>query len=117
MTDQDDSITPVRRILWSDQAVEDLKAIGDFIAADDPDAALRWVERLLADVERAAELPLTGRAVPEFADRRDLREILRRTYRIVFQVREESIQVLTIFEGHRLFPTVPVPDPAEPSQG
>jgi len=38
-------------IHWSDQAKDDLAAIGDYIAADDADAAKRWVGRLIADVE------------------------------------------------------------------
>lgn len=39
-------------IHWSDQARDDLAAIGDYIAADNPVAAMRWVDRLIADVER-----------------------------------------------------------------
>lgn len=97
-------------ILWSDRAKDDLAAIGDYIAADNPTAATRWVERLVADVERAAEMPLAGRVVPEYADRHDIREVLRRTYRIVYRVRAEAIEVLTIFEGHRLFPDAVGPD-------
>ena len=97
-------------IQWSDRAKDDLAATGDYIAADNPAAAMRWVERLVADVGRAAEMPLAGRVVPEYADRGDIREVLRRTYRIVYRVREEAIEVLTIFEGHRLFPEGVVPD-------
>ncbi len=100
-------------IRWSDRARGDLDAIGDHIAADNPVAAMRWIERLIADVERAAEMPLAGRVVPEYTDCQDLREMLRRTYRIVYRVRDESIEVLTIFEGHRLFPTEAVPDDDE----
>lgn len=96
-------------IHWSDRAKDDLAAIGEYIAAD-PAAAMRWVDRLIADVERAAELPLAGRIVPEYADRGDIREVLRRTYRIVYRVRDEAIEVLTIFEGHRLFPQGAVPE-------
>ncbi len=73
-------------IHWSDQAKEDLASIGDYIAADSPTAAMRWVACLVADVERAAEMPLAGRIVPEYSDRHDIREVLRRTYRIVYRV-------------------------------
>ena len=100
-------------IHWSDQAKDDLAAIGDYIAADNPATAMRWVERLIADVERAAAMPLAGRVVPEYADRHDIREVLRRTYRIVYRVRDDAIEVLTIFEGHRLFPKGVVPDDDE----
>ena len=100
-------------ILWSDRAKDDLAAIGDYIAADNPSAAMQWVEKLISDVERAAAMPLAGRIVPEYADRRDIREVFRRTYRVVYRVRDEAIEVLTIFEGHRLFPEEAIPDSDE----
>jgi len=91
-------------IVWSRRAEEDLAAIGGYIAADNPAAAMRWIDRLVADVEQAAEMPFAGRIVPEYADRHDIREVLRRTYRIVYRVRDSEIEVVTIFEGHRRFP-------------
>lgn len=42
--------------------------------------------------------------------RSDIRELLQPTYRIVYRVREEQIDVLTIFEGHRLLPGDAIPD-------
>jgi len=36
--------------------------------------------------------------------------VLRRTYRIVYRVGDEGIEVLTIFEGHRLFPRDAMPE-------
>ncbi|RLB65427.1 MAG: plasmid stabilization protein [Deltaproteobacteria bacterium] len=93
-----------REIRWSDRAKNGLASIGDFIADDSPAAAARWVGQLIGDVERAAVMPLAGRIVAEYADRGDIREVLRRRYRIVYRVRGEAIEVLTIFESHRLFP-------------
>ncbi len=90
-------------IRWSDQARADLAAIGDYIATDNPPAAQRWVNTLIAAFEQAAEMPLAGRIVPEF-QQAGLREVIRRNYRLVYRVREDHIEVLTIFEGHRLFP-------------
>lgn len=90
-------------IEWTERAVADLRAIDDYIAAHDPAAAERWVGRLIAKAEAAARLPMAGRVVPEKA-RTDIREVFLRRYRIVYRVREESILVLTVFEGHRLFP-------------
>ena len=90
-------------IEWTERAVADLRAIDDYIAADNPGAAERWVGKLIAKAEAAARLPMAGRVVPE-KGRRDIREVFLRTYRIVYRVREGSILVLTVFEGHRLFP-------------
>lgn len=38
--------------------------------------------------------------VPEL-NREDIREVLLRSYRIVYRVRPDGIVVLTVFEGHR----------------
>ena len=81
----------------------DLEAIGSFIAMDNPGAARRWVEALMALALRAAATPLAGRRVPEMAND-SIREVFQRSYRLVYRVRDRRIEVLTVFEGHRLFP-------------
>ena len=60
--------------------------------------------RLILVAEKAAIAPLAGRRVPELA-REDVRDALLGTYRIVYRVTDERVEVLTVFEGHRLFPT------------
>ncbi|MFH0981128.1 MAG: type II toxin-antitoxin system RelE/ParE family toxin [Planctomycetota bacterium] len=90
-----------RSIIWSERARDDLCAIGDYIARDKPVVAEQWVSRLIAAVERAATMPFSGRVAPEFG-RAEIREILLRRYRIVYRVRAEAIEVLTVFEGRRL---------------
>jgi plasmid stabilization system protein ParE len=86
---------------WTERAVSDLLAIGEYIAADNPAAARSWVERLRERALAAAEVPRAGRVVPELG-RDDVRETFLRTYRIVYRVVPEGIVVLTVFEGHRL---------------
>jgi plasmid stabilization system protein ParE len=49
-------------IRWTERAVADLIAIGEYIAVDNPGAARRWVERLRYQAELAAEAPLGGRS-------------------------------------------------------
>ena len=84
-------------------ALSDLEAIGDFIAQDDLRAAERWIDQFLATALHAARNPLAGRLVPEVG-RNDVREVFKRTYRIVYRVSRGRVEVLTVFEGHRLFP-------------
>lgn len=88
-------------MVWTDQAAGDLDAIADFIASDDPVAAVAWVDELVATAERLPDTPRMGRKVPEFG-REDVRELIHGQYRIVYRVSKESIEVLTVFEGHRL---------------
>lgn len=90
-------------IVWTERALADLRAIDDYIARDNPAAAERWVGKLIGTAEAAARVPLAGRVVPEKA-RADVREVLLRTYRLVYRVRDDGIVVLTVFEGHHLLP-------------
>jgi toxin ParE1/3/4 len=91
------------RVRWTHRSIGDLRAIGRYIAEDDPRAAREWVERLRRRAQEAATTPRAGRRVPE-VEREDIREVLLRSYRIVYRVVRDGIEVLTVFEGHRLFP-------------
>lgn len=91
------------RVRWTQRATQDLRDIGDYIAQDSPEAARRWVARLKTRARDAAPFPFAGRRVPE-EDRDDVREVFLGAYRIVYQVYPEFIDILTVFEGHRLFP-------------
>jgi plasmid stabilization system protein ParE len=57
------------RIRWSNQALADLEAIGDFIARDTPSMAQVFVERVFAAVTRLEAFPRSGRVVPELVKR------------------------------------------------
>jgi plasmid stabilization system protein ParE len=92
-------------ILWTRRARRDLLEIGDFIARDKPGAAAKWVGKILNAVERTALFPTSGRIVPEI-DRSDIREIVIDNYRIVYQLSEGTIAILTVPESHRLIDEV-----------
>lgn len=98
------------KLIWSKRAQQDLLAIGRYIARDNPQAARQWIERLRERARKATLAPMAGRRVPEL-QREDIREVFLRTYRIVYQVREDAIIILTVFEGHRLLPPHDSPDP------
>ncbi len=91
------------RVRWSPKAIADLESIGDFIALDSPAAAERWTIKLAERVTLAATMPKAGRIVPELR-RADIREVFLRTYRIIYRLAADELHILTIFEGHRLFP-------------
>ncbi|MFN0207192.1 MAG: type II toxin-antitoxin system RelE/ParE family toxin [Planctomycetota bacterium] len=92
-----------RLLRWTDRAQTDLLAIGRFIARDKPDAARNWVEALRIRAQKVIEQPFSGRQVPEIG-REDIREVLHDNYRIVYIVLEKTIDVLVVFEGHKLLP-------------
>jgi plasmid stabilization system protein ParE len=86
---------------WTARARDDLKAIGRFIARERPRAARAWVARLQERARLAARAPRAGRVVPEIGQD-DVREVLVSNYRIVYRIRGRAVEILTVFEGHRL---------------
>ena len=99
-------------VIWTERALEAIARIGEHIAKDNPQAAANWVAHLVHRAEDAAIIPLLGRTVPEFA-RDDIREIIVRKYRIIYQVTERIAYVLFVFEGHRLLHRSDI-EPVEP---
>ncbi len=91
------------KLFWTETAKQDLKAIRRYIGADSPTAAKRWIERLREPARNALHAPLAGRKVPEFQSD-DIRELIEGNYRIVYQVFSDRLVILTVFEGHQLFP-------------
>lgn len=90
------------KLRFTARARADLLAIGHYIARDKPGAAKRFVKRLQKRARDAAALPRSGRRVPEFGGRDDIREVIERGYRIVYRIVGEEIHLLTVFESHRL---------------
>jgi toxin ParE1/3/4 len=88
------------KLYWTERARQDLLAIGRYIARDNPKAAWEWAERLQARAQAAAKTPRAGRMVPELATK-DVREVFLRNYRLVYRVLNDSIHIITVFEGHR----------------
>jgi toxin ParE1/3/4 len=92
------------RLLWTSRARQDLLSIGSSIAQDNPLAARSFVEKLRVRARQVARSPRAGRIVPELG-RDDIREVISGNYRIVYLIcGKREIHVLTVFEGHRLFP-------------
>jgi plasmid stabilization system protein ParE len=96
------------KLRWTNRARQDLLQIGTFIAQDNRPTARRWVERLRQKARDAAQAPLAGRIVPELG-RDEIREVLLRSYRIIYLVRNDNVTVLTVFEGHRLLREEDIP--------
>jgi addiction module RelE/StbE family toxin len=93
----------VTRILWSPQALLDLEAIRDYIARDSPRYAELVLRRLVAAVERLETFPQSGRIVPE-RNTEDIREVIVKPYRIVYRLRPQQVEIVTVFRASRLFP-------------
>lgn len=90
------------KIIWSAQALEDLRSVTEFIALDNPDAAARFGLSLVRRVENLGQHPLMGSTVPE---RRDvsIRQLLYGSYRIVHHVKshEKLVEIWRVWHAAR----------------
>ena len=93
-------------VRWTDQAVEHVAAIKDFISQDSPAYAQAVVGRLYQSVGQLAQFPDSGRIVPE-AGRPEIRELVRPPYRIVYRRRPEVVEILLVFRSSLPLPTIP----------
>ena len=89
-------------VTWSQEAGDNLVDLEEFIARDSVERAVRFVDALIDHAEVIlADNPHSGRTVPEIGNP-DIRELVYRGYRIVYRLNGDQIEILTVFEGHRL---------------
>lgn len=90
-------------LTWSPEALGDIEAIRTYITQDSERYADLVVRRLVAAVERLRVFPESGRMVPERNDP-IIREVLVDSYRVVYRLAGDSIEIVTVFRASRLFP-------------
>ena len=93
----------MKRLVWSPRSLQDLLAIHDYIARDSPHFADLTVRRVFHAVERLARFPESGRVVPELR-RRDVREVIVGSLRVVYRYDGGTVGVVTVFNASRQFP-------------
>jgi toxin ParE1/3/4 len=91
----------VIKLRWTHEALLRLFEIEDFISQDSPDRARKFVDQIIEHTESLSDNPLSGRIVPEITNP-DIRELIFRKYRIVYRIEGNNLDILTVFEGHRL---------------
>jgi plasmid stabilization system protein ParE len=90
------------KILWTRESLNQLIEIEEFIAKDSAERAVQFVDEIIAHVESLLPgEPRIERMVPEISNPA-IGELLFKKYRIVYQVNKSSVEILTVFEGHRL---------------
>jgi len=91
------------RVHWTDNAVEHLVNIHEYIASNSPTYAQKMVDKITRRSIQIAAQPLSGRQVPEY-DAVDVRELIESPYRIIYRIKQDQIDVLAVIHEARLFP-------------
>ena len=89
------------KIFWTKEALLRLQEIEEYISRDNPIGAIEFVDKLITVAETIIDNPQKGRIVPELS-LENIRELLYQNYRIVYLVKKNSVDMLTVFEGHQL---------------
>jgi plasmid stabilization system protein ParE len=83
------------------RSIRHLREIQEYIGRDSPERAADFVARLTAATRRLESLPLSGAVVPEFR-RDDLREIKHGSYRIIYRVTGNHVDIAAVIHAARL---------------
>ena len=89
------------KVIWSKESLQQLIEIEQYISRDNPERAVQLINRLIDRAEKIKDYPYKGRVVAEFS-LNEIREVFEKSYRIVYRISENQIEILTVFEGHKL---------------
>ena len=88
-------------VRWTPQAVDDLESIAEFISRDSPQYSSLFVIDVLYAVDRLNQFPRSGRVVPEI-NVQAIREGILGSYRIIYRLGQNCVEILTVFHGSKL---------------
>jgi addiction module RelE/StbE family toxin len=95
------------KLVWTPRALEDRRTIFDYIAADDPPAAVLVDERIAEAARRLIDFPQSGR--PGRVDGTRELVIARTSYVAPYLVDGNVVRILRVIHGARIWP-VEIPD-------
>ena len=90
-------------VVWSLPAKKDLKSIYDYIAVDSEYYAKKVSEEFLSKADALITYPKMGRIVPEL-ELDYIREIFIYSYRLIYEIKDEKIEILAMVHGKQDFP-------------
>ncbi len=87
------------KLIWTEEALAGLRDIGEYVAEQNPRAAVKVVEGIYQKTQLLIEHPQIGAIYSDVSDR-EVRSLLYGHYRIMYELRESSlVYVLAVFHG------------------
>ncbi len=87
-------------VIWTEPALQELDAIAEYIALDNPAAASDLVKAVFDKTERLENFPKSGRIPPELPDS-VYREVVVPPCRIFYREDEQRVLVLFVMREER----------------
>ena len=92
-------------VKWSGPAKKHLKQIYDYIAQDSKYYTKNVVRNIVDKSENLKAFPEIGRVVPEIDDP-NVREVFIYSYRLIYEVSPDRVDILAVVHGRRDFSAV-----------
>ena len=93
-------------IVFTDRFLTRVEECTDYIAMDHIQTAIRWAEGVFEHCQKLSDQPESGRIVPEFR-RPEIRELIHGNYRLVYELKPNQIDMLTIWHTRQMLPDDP----------
>ena len=91
------------RVHWTNTAIDHLLSIYEYVSHDSDVYADRLMDRLTRRSQQIGTFPRSGRSVPEY-EAPDIREVIEGSYRIIYRIKEEQIDVLAVMHSAQQLP-------------
>ena len=89
------------KLKWTQQALDDVEIITNYIANDSLYYAKMFAKKVFESVERIEIFPESGRVVSEI-NCKNIREITLGNYRIIYRIKTNRIEIITVYHSSRL---------------
>lgn len=89
-------------VIWAEPALQELNAIAEYIALDNPTAASRLVEEVFNKTDQLEGFPRSGRIAPELTNS-VYREVVVPPCRIFYREDEGRVLVIYVMREERQF--------------
>jgi len=86
-------------VIFTRSAEDDLDAIAEFIARDNPRAAHEWIATIKDRIDSLSSHPERNRRRPQLG--RGYRILVVGTYLVVYRIERDSVYVMRVFQGSR----------------
>jgi len=89
------------KIIWTDEALLDVEDIAEYIQRNSVFYASSVVTQIIDTTKKLSFFPFSSRIVPEEGNE-FVRESFVYSYRIIFEIIDDSVYILAVIHGNRL---------------
>ena len=96
-------MNPMRQVIWTDTAENDLKRIIGYISINNPNNALKILQKIKNKASNLYTLSAKGRVVPELQEQgiSQYRELVVPPWRLIYRIAELEIYVLSVIDSRQ----------------